>query len=93
MMSNYPSKGDGKENKEALSMATEAWSRKRRHQTTQTDPIDLNMGTSRADLKRAARERQMERQFAWAFIITVTLTTLYLIWRLPWGHQILSRWH
>ncbi|WP_053957806.1 hypothetical protein [Sulfobacillus thermosulfidooxidans] len=44
---------------------------------------------SRADLKRMAQQRRMEREFAWAFSITLTFTTLYLIWRLPWGQQAL----
>ncbi len=66
-------------------MATELSRRAQRQQGTSTSPSEP---LSRAELKRMAHERQMEREFAWAFSITLTLTTLYLIWRLPWGHQI-----
>lgn len=73
-------------------MATPELSRRRRQRGAGAAPGDPG-GTSRADLKRAAQERRMERQFAWAFVVTVSLTTLYLVWRLPWGHQIVSRLH
>jgi hypothetical protein len=43
---------------------------------------------SRTAIKRMADERRMERKFAWAFSVILSLTTLYLIWRLPWGHHI-----
>lgn len=40
---------------------------------------------SRTDRGRIRRERAMERQFAWAFVITVLGTTFYLFDRSPWG--------
>ncbi|WP_156023701.1 hypothetical protein [Sulfobacillus thermosulfidooxidans] len=68
-------------------MATSELSRRARHNKSEppftTDPV------SRADLKRMVQQRRMEREFAWACSITLTSTTLYLIWRLPWGQQVL----
>ena len=67
-------------------MATEV---SRRAHGTQGEPSLTSDLTSRTDIKRRADERRMEREFAWAFSITLTVTTLYLIWRLPWGQQVL----
>ena len=66
-------------------MATEL---SRRAQRRQNGSASAPEPASRAALKRLANERRMEREFAWAFAITLSLTTLYLIWRLPWGHHI-----
>ena len=52
---------------------------------------------SRAARNRERRERSMERQFSWLFILAVGATTLYLLSRTPWGlslmHSGLAHWH
>lgn len=40
---------------------------------------------SRAERSRQRRERSLERQFSWLFVVAVGATTLYLISRTPWG--------
>lgn len=48
---------------------------------------------SRSARGRLVRERKVERRFAWAFGVVVTVTTLYLTARLPWGMALLGHWH
>ncbi len=52
---------------------------------------------SRAARNRERRERSMERQFSWLFILAVGATTLYLLSRTPFGlslmHSTLAHWH
>lgn len=52
---------------------------------------------SRTARNRERRERSMERQFSWLFILAVGATTLYLLSRTPFGlnlmHSTLAHWH
>jgi hypothetical protein len=48
---------------------------------------------SRSARGRLKRERQIERRFAWAFVVVVAGTTLYLLLRSPWGITVLRHWH
>jgi hypothetical protein len=46
---------------------------------------------SRSERNRRRRERSLERQFTWLFIVAVTATTLYLVSRTSIGLSLLRR--
>lgn len=48
---------------------------------------------SRSVRGRLVRERKVERRFAWAFGLVVTVTTVYLLSRTPWAMALLRHWH
>ncbi len=61
--------------------------------TRPTSPPKIDERPSRSLRGRLVRERQVERRFAWAFGLVVTVTTLYLVARSPWGIALLRHWH
>lgn len=61
--------------------------------TLPTSPTLIDERPSRSVRGRLVRERQVERRFAWAFGLVVTVTTVYLLARSPWGIALLRHWH
>lgn len=57
-----------------------------------TSPTVIDERPSRSVQGRLVRERKVERRFAWAFGLVVTVTTLYLMARSPWGIALLRHW-
>ncbi len=74
-------------------MATPEISRRTRQQMRRQASAEQAETISRADMRRMAQEQRMERQFAWTFLVTISATTAYLIWRMPWGQEIIRRFH
>ncbi len=67
---------------------------KARQKATRPAPSTLtDEWPSRQVRGRLVRERQIERRFAVAFGLVVTLTTFYLIARTPWAMVWLRHWH
>jgi hypothetical protein len=74
-------------------MATPELSRRSRQQMRRITASDLSGNISRTAMKRLVQERRMEQQFIWAFLVTISSTTLYLVWRMPWGQELVRHLH
>lgn len=62
--------------------------RRQRRQTAVVRPSD-DPADSRSERNRRRRERSLERQFTWLFVVAVTATTLYLVSRTSLGMLLL----
>ncbi len=67
--------------------------RTRAERGKQLRPTTTGNLESRSARGRLKRERQIERRFAWAFLLVVAGTTVYLLLRSPWGIAVLRHWH